>query len=386
MKEITRKFSKILQQRLYEDLNFIQIVLGPRQVGKTTGLQQIISRWQGQSLMVSADEVITPTRDWLNLQWEKARNLAKGSLFVIDEVQKIPHWSETVKYLYDRDRTKRHCKIVLLGSASLTLIKGLAESLVGRYEIIPATHWDLQECYEAFGWELIDFLKYGGYPAAAKLVSDFTRWRDFIRNSIIEPVLIKDILGLSSVHKPALFRQTFELAMAYPAQEISLQKLLGQLQESGNVTTIKHYLELFDAAFLVKTLQKFTGSEIKKRGSSPKIIPLNNALIHAFHSPDDVDSNAEWFGRVFEAAIGAALSKSRGNLYYWREGKFEVDFILQSAGKIYAIEVKSGRKRSTRGLEKFIQQYPDSIPFLIDQKLGCQLLGCQDVDFFINNH
>ena len=324
--------------------------------------------------------MITPSRDWLVLQWEKARLLGKGALFVLDEVQKIPDWSNTIKYLYDQDRKEKHCKIVLLGSASLTLKKGLGESLAGRYEIIPASHWDLQECNEAFGWSVEDYLKFGGYPAAAELTKDISRWQNFIRNSIIEPVLIKDILGLSSVNKPALFRQTFELAMSYPAQEISLQKLLGQLQESGNVTTIKHYLELFEGAFLVKTLQKYTGSEIRKKGSSPKIIPLNNALIHAFRALTDIETDSDWYGRVFEAAVCAALSRTRGNLYYWRDGKFEVDFVLELGRKVYAIEVKSSRKRSTRGLEIFIQRYPGSFPVMIDHPKGSLLLQSQTVD------
>jgi len=374
MHEIKRKFTRILQARLQEELNFIQVVLGPRQVGKTTGLQQIVSEWQGPSLMLTADEVVTPTRDWLALNWEKARQLGKGTLFVIDEVQKIPNWSSVVKYLYDQDRKTRKFRIVLLGSASLSLQKGLGESLAGRYEIIPAGHWDLKECREAFGWTLQEFLKFGGYPAAAELTDDIERWQHFIKNSIIEPVLIKDILGLSAVNKPALFRQTFELAMAYPSQEISLQKMLGQLQESGNVTTIKHYLELFEGAFLLKILQKYTGSEVKKRGSSPKILPLNNGLVHAFRSPEDVDTEADWYGRIFEASIGAALSRLNGRLYYWRDGKFEVDFVLVQNRKVFAIEVKSSRRRGTKGLEKFMQRYPESIPLVIDQETGRLLI------------
>ena len=385
MVEIKRNFTSILEQRLQEDLNFIQVVLGPRQVGKTTGLQQIVKSWPGPSLMISADELITPTTDWLRLNWERARNLGAGVLFVIDEIQKIPDWSTVVKYLFDQDRASHNLKIVLLGSASLGLQRGLAESLAGRYEIIPAHHWNLEECGRAFGWDVEEFLKFGGYPAAAQLASDVERWQSYIRNSIIEPVLIRDILGLTSVNKPALFRQTFELAMSYPAQEISYQKLLGQLQESGNVTTIKHYLELFEGAFLLKTLQKYSGSEVKKRGSSPKIIPLNTALCHSFRSPLTIDKNPDWRGRIFEAAVGAALCRTKGKLYYWRQGKFEVDFVLELEGKLYAIEVKSGRKRSYRGLEKFILKYPGSIPILIDLEAGKELLSAESIDSVIVN-
>ncbi len=383
MVEIKRNFTGILKERLREDLNFIQVVLGPRQVGKTTGLQQIVKSWQGPSLMISADELITPTTGWLQLNWERAKNLGTGALFVIDEIQKIPDWSTVVKYLFDQDRAAKKLKIVLLGSASLSLQRGLAESLAGRYEIIPAHHWNLDECSRAFGWDVDDFLKFGGYPAAAQLISDVERWQNYIRNSIIEPVLIRDILGLTSVNKPALFRQTFELAMSYPAQEISYQKLLGQLQESGNVTTIKHYLELFEGAFLLKTLQKYSGSEVRKRGSSPKIIPLNTALCHGFRSPLAIDDDPDWRGRIFEAAVGAALCRTKGKLFYWRQGKFEVDFVLELEGKIYAIEVKSGRKRSYRGLEKFLMQYPGSIPLLIDLEAGKELLTAESIDMVV---
>ena len=380
MIEIKRNFTRILEKRLGEKLNFIQVVLGPRQVGKTTGLQQIVQAWQGPALMISADEVITPTIDWLKLHWEKARNLGTDALLVVDEVQKIPNWSSAIKYLFDQDRAARKLKVVLLGSASLALQKGLGESLAGRYEVIPANHWGLDECKQAFKWNLEDFLKFGGYPAAAELSEDIDRWQNYVRNSIIEPVLIKDILGLTTVNKPALFRQTFELAMSYPAQEISLQKLLGQLQESGNVTTIKHYLELFEGAFLLKTLQKYTGSEIRKRGSSPKIIPLNMALCHAFRSPTLIDSNSDWRGRIFEAAVGAALSKTKGKLFYWREGKYEVDFVWELEGQLYALEIKSGRKRSSKGLEKFLQRYSRSIPVVIDVVKGEQILEVESID------
>jgi len=385
MTGIKRNFTRLLEERLQEKLNFIQVVLGPRQVGKTTGLQQIVQSWQGPAHMVSADELVTPSGEWLKLHWKEARSSGPDCLFVVDEVQKISEWSTVIKHLYDQDRASRELKVVLLGSASLALQKGLGESLVGRYEVIPANHWGLDECKQAFNWNLEDFLKFGGYPAAAELSQDIARWQSYVRNSIIEPVLIRDILGLTTVNKPALFRQTFELAMSYPAQEISLQKLLGQLQESGNVTTIKHYLELFEGAFLLKTLQKYTGSEIKKRGSSPKIIPLNTALCHAFRSPQIVDSDTDWRGRIFEAAVGAALTRTKGKLYYWREGRYEVDFVLELEGKLYALEVKSGRQRRSRGLEKFIQRYSGSIPIIIDSNKGERILEAEFVDDIVRS-
>lgn len=380
MKEIIRTFTQTLRNRLEEPLNFIQVVLGPRQVGKTTGMEQIIKQWEAPSLIVTADETSAPSPEWLNLKWRQAETLGENTLFVVDEFQKIPKWSSTIKYLFDKVRKSRRMKVVLLGSASLTLQRGLSESLAGRYEIIPANHWNLSECKDAFGWDIHHFLKYGGYPAASELISDTQRWQSFLRNSIIEPVLIKDILGVTSVSKPALFRQTFDLAMSFPAQEISYQKLLGQLQESGNVTTIKHYLDLLEGAYLMKSLQKYSGSEIRKKGSSPKIVPLNTALIHAYRNPERLVNEPEWRGRVFESAVGSALARSDGDLFYWREGKFEIDFVLKLEERIFAIEVKSGRKKHRKGLEKFIEKYPRSIPLLIDESKGEQLLETDKVD------
>jgi len=372
--EIIRDFTSVLEGRLQEDLNFIQVVLGPRQVGKTTGLRQITEKWDGPVQSITADEVAPASADWIELNWKIARSKGKGTLLVIDEIQKISGWSQVVKRLFDEDRTDRRLKVVLLGSASLTLQKGLADSLAGRYEVIHAGHWSLSECREAFGWELNSFLKFGGYPAAAALSSDVNRWKEFINHSIIEPVLLKDLLAIALIHKPALFRQTFLLSLAYPAMEISLQKMLGQLQESGNVSTIKHYLELFEGAYLIKTLQKYSGSEIRKRGSSPKIVPLNTALVNAQGTPEGLEHNPEQLGRIFECAIGAELHRQADELYYWRDGKEEVDFVAICGDQVFAIEVKSGRIRRTGGLMIFIKRYPKAIPVVIDLEKGTRLL------------
>lgn len=379
MRQIKRDFTTMLEQRLRGPLNFIQVVLGPRQVGKTTGLQQIVSGWRGPSLMVSADEVAVPRGDWLAVQWERARRLGENALFVVDEVQKIPDWSGTVKYLFDQDRAARRMKVVLLGSASLTLQRGLADSLAGRFEVIMARHWGLSECREAFGWSLAEFMKFGGYPAAAELAADVGRWQAFIRDAIVEPVLVKDILGLSTVGKPALFRQTFELAMSYPAQEVSLQKLLGQLQDRGNVTTVKHYLELLEGAYLLRSLPKYSGSAVRRRGSSPKILPLNTALVHAFRPPAAVDQDPEWAGRILETVVGAALAAGRDRLYYWRQGRDEVDFVVETQGELFAVEVKSGRRKGLKGLARFLDLHPRAVPVLIGRENVTRLLEAPEV-------
>ena len=376
--QIIRDFSKKLEARLQERLNFIQVVTGPRQAGKTTGLRQIARMWKGPVHSVSADEVAPPTADWIELNWKIARGMGEGTLLVIDEIQKVPGWSERVKRLFDEVRESRSLKVVLLGSASLLMQKGMAESLAGRYEVIHAGHWSLQECSEAFGWGLGEFLKFGGYPAAAELTKDFSRWRDFVNHSIIEPVLLRDLLSLACVNKPALFRQAFQLCLAYPAMEVSLQKLLGQLQESGNVTTIKHYLELFEGAFLIKVLQKYSGSEVKKRGSSPKIVPLNTALVNAKRDSFPSAHDTEWMGRLFECAVGAELCRRYEEVMYWREGGAEVDFVVKTQRGIVAIEVKSGRVKRMGGLEQFCQCYKDAHPIVMDLEKGTKFLDGGD--------
>jgi predicted AAA+ superfamily ATPase len=182
------------------------------------------------------------------------------------------------------------------------------------------------------------------------------------------------LLSLAVVNKPALFRQTFQLCLAYPAMEISLQKLLGQLQESGNVTTIKHYLELFEGAFLIKVLQKYSGSELQKRGSSPKIIPLNTALVNARRDGFSSAQDTEWIGRLFECAVGAELCRRYVEVMYWREGGAEVDFVVKTQRGIVAIEVKSGRVKRMGGLERFCQRYPDALPLVMDLEKGTRFL------------
>ncbi len=367
MKSIFRSFSEQLLKRLQKPLNFIQVVIGPRQVGKTTALKEIVRRWKHGSIMVSADEIAAPDAAWIEFHWNRAKSIGKNTLLVFDEIQKVSDWSRVIKYLFDRDRADRSLQVVLLGSASLQIQQGLTESLTGRYELIHAHHWSYVECRKAFGWDLETYLRFGGYPAASELIKDPKRWREFVRHSIIEPVLSKDILLMAKVAKPALFRQCFELAASYPAQEISLQKLLGQLQEKGNVSTVQHYLELFEGAYLIKTLQKFSGSVALSRQSSPKLIPLNTALTQAVHSAVDEKYDSEWMGRLLESAVGAQLLQMEGELYYWRDGKVEVDYVLKTHKKLYAIEVKSFRRDSSyQGLAQFAKRYPSATPIIID--------------------
>jgi predicted AAA+ superfamily ATPase len=221
---------------------FIQAVAGPRQVGKTTLVLEIVDRWRGPKLYETADQPAPPDVHWIVAQWEKARALMKGKrdgLLVLDEVQKIPRWTEAVKKLWDEDRRgKIRLRVVLLGSSALLVQRGLTESLTGRFELHRHPHWSFAECHACFGINLEDYLVFGGYPGGLVLRRDPVRWGRYIRDAVIETVLGKDVLLLSPVQKPALLRQTFGMACAHPAEVLSFQKMVGQLTDAGNTVTI----------------------------------------------------------------------------------------------------------------------------------------------------
>lgn len=376
---IHRQFVQSLTQRLSEDVSLIQVVVGPRQVGKTTGMRQLLATWAGPSLFVSADDDAHPDEAWLRFQWERAKHLGHGALLVIDEIQKIRDWSRVIKVLFDQDRDVFPLKVVLLGSASLKIQKGLTESLMGRYEKTYVPHWTFAECRQCFGWSFRDYVLYGGYPASAALISDPKRWKRFIRDAIIHPVITQDLLEMGQVHKPALFRQCFEVAMSFPAQEISLQKILGQLQENGNVSTVKHYLELFEGAFLLQVLQKYSGAALTQRASSPKILPLNTALVQGLRPVGMGEDEPEWYGRLFECVVGIKLTTFEGQLYYWREGVYEVDFVLDTGDRLIAIEAKSGRRSHLKGLMRFQALYPKVEIVVIDGRNVESFLQAEEV-------
>jgi predicted AAA+ superfamily ATPase len=353
----------------------MQVLLGPRQVGKSTTVARLSEIWEGPKVVDSADQLVPPKADWIQFLWQKAIEQKSPCLLVIDEIQKVKNWANVLKILFDRDRKHHHLRVVLLGSASLSIQSGLNESLAGRYEVIRCPHWGLDESREAFSWDLTTYLKFGGYPSAADLISEIPRWRMFMRDSIIEPVLGRDLQTAITIQKPALLRQLFELAMHYPAQEISYQKLLGQLQEQGNTSIIKHYLEILAGGYLLATLEKYSGSLVRQKASSPKILPLAPALIHAFHDPQSIDSDPEWRGRVFEAAIGAHLHQLPGEMMYWREQNLEVDYVLKIDGRVIGIEVKSGRRKREHGIVAFKKAFPKADTLILDLQSGEQFLA-----------
>lgn len=361
MKMITRSFVDVLAARMKEPDGLIQAVLGPRQVGKTTGVKQCLERLGMPSLYASADDLIAPNPQWLLEQWQRALLLPEGAVLVVDEVQKIDQWQETLKNLWD-NHNSRHLRVAVLGSSSFEIQQKMKESLAGRYEELRVHHWNAGES-GLLGISRDQYLVQGGYPGSYRFLKDAGRWQAYLRDSIVENILNKDIFRLRPLAKPALFRQFLEIIRAYPCQEISYTKLLGRLQDKGNVELIKHYLFLLECAYLYKGLEKYSRKEHLKKGSSPKILPLCPALC-TYAGALDSWREPENRGRLFETAVGAALSRLPGRLYYWREGKDEVDFVFES-DRIFAIEVKSGRKRPGNGLGAFLKAFPAATALLI---------------------
>ncbi len=357
-----RPFVAQLEKRLLGEQPLIQVLVGPRQVGKTTGIRQLLGRYSGNHHFANADDLLVTDRSWLLEQWQKALLRGDGALLVIDEIQKIPNWSETLKSLWDNN--PRRLRVVVLGSSSLQIQTGLSESLAGRFELTRVYHWTFTELKEAFGYDLERYLLYGGYPGAVPYESEYDRWYAYLKDSIVEAVIGKDILLNRKVGNPALFRQAFEILCRYPAQEISFTKLLGQLQDKGNTALIKYYIELYSGAFLIHSLEKFSAKGWLTRSSSPKILISCPALYTMTAGPRVLD-DPEARGRVFELVVGAQLLQLPGELFYWREKNAEVDFIYQYQGKVWAIEVKSGRRKSAKGLETFMKHFPDAIPIVL---------------------
>lgn len=353
-----RQYTDILANRLDEPRRFIQVVSGPRQVGKSTLVDQVLQGQKQPYIFASADEPTLRGSEWIAQQWDAARlktkDNKKGAILAIDEVQKAPGWSESIKRLWDEDsRKKVLLKVVLLGSAPLLIESGLTESLAGRFEVLKLPHWSFSEMRDAFNFTCDEYIFYGGYPGAASLIKDQHRWERYIRDSLIETTISRDILLLTRVDKPALLRRLFELGCLYSGQIISYNKILGQVQDAGNTTTLAHYLELLSAAGMVTGLQKFSNQAIRVRGSSPKMQVLNTALVTAQTGLDisEARKDTEYWGRLVESAVGAHLANAEmtglGSLYYWRDHNREVDFVFKIGRKLTAIEVKSGRAPDT---------------------------------------
>ena len=369
-----------ITKRISEPRKHIQVLMGPRQVGKTTMASQMLKKVNIPYIYESADTITAVNTSWIEQIWDTARikmktQSAKEFILVIDEIQKIINWSETVKLLWDNDSlTGINLKLVLLGSSRLLLQKGLTESLAGRFETLYLGHWSFAEMNEAFNWDADQYAWYGGYPGGAELIHDEDRWKNYINNSLIETSVSKDILMLTRVDKPALLKSLFELGCHYSGQILSITKILGRLQEAGNTTTLSHYLNLLNTAGLLSGLEKYAADVIRKRSSIPKFQVHNNALLSAQKNEyfnEIIKKPAEW-GHVIESSVGAHLinhSISQNySVYYWRERNDEVDFILEKRGKIIAIEVKSNSGVNTKGLNAFKSKYNTEKIYLLNNK------------------
>jgi predicted AAA+ superfamily ATPase len=366
-----RFFVSELLRRWSKPTALMQVVLGPRQVGKTTGLQQVADAWKGPKHFASADGVADAGARWLEQQWQEARRSeARGEriLLVVDEIQKVAQWSEHIKALWDAEiRRPDPMAVCLLGSSATLLAKGLSESLAGRFEVLRVGHWQYAEMRDAFGWDLERYLYFGGYPGGAALADEPGRWAEYVGASLIESALNRDVLALHPVDKPALLRRLFALACEHAAEVLSYNKMLGQLTEAGNASTLAKYQELLAQAGLLMGLSKHSGSAVRRRASSPKWLPLNTALITAPRGLDPAAWRAhpDHWGRLVEAAVGTHLYAETqrhwgSRLAWWRDGNNEVDYVLSRGDSVLGIEVKSGRQglRSARSLDAFKAAFP----------------------------
>ena len=384
MKTFRRSMFHKLLARMQEPRRFLQVLTGPRQVGKTTLARQITKELSIPVHYVSADEPTLQDRAWLGQQWDIARMLthkdkaATPALLIIDEVQKVAGWSETVKRLWDEDTdTDLPLRVLLSGSSPLLIQTGLTESLAGRFEILPVPHWSFSEMRSAFGWSVEQYIYFGGYPGSAELIKDEPRWRRYIIDSLIETTISRDILLMTRVDKPALLRRMFSLACAYSGQILSFQKMLGQLHDAGNTVTLAHYLDLLNGAGLAVGLSKYAGQKVRQRASSPKLQVLNTALMTASAGNTFTGAQVErdYWGRVVESAVGAHLLNSTTGtgieVGYWFDCNREVDFVLSSGKKVVGIEVKSGnRETALPGMAAFEKTFP------VQRKL---LVGAQGI-------
>lgn len=374
---LTRQEYDVLRRRLGEPRKFIQVVLGPRQIGKTTVVRQVLHDINKPQLYFSADDTAVAGSAWLASCWTAARLEAQthpdaGCVLVIDEIQKVPNWSETVKRQWDDDTwNERNIKVVLLGSSRALILQGLSESLMGRFEEIRMTHWTYAEMRDCFGLTVDEFIYFGGYPGAVEMMQDEARWKVYVRNSMIDATVNRDIFEDVRIGKAALLRKTLELGAAYSGKILSLTKLLREIQDAGNVMTIAGYLERLNQCGLLGTFQKFSVDDARRRASIPKFQVHNNALLTALSAGtfEQVRSDPVKWGHYVESAVGAYLISQAYRLqfevFYWRDGNNEVDFVLRKDSKVVALEVKSNHERYTKGLDVFCQKFRPNVVLIV---------------------
>ena len=374
----------------------IVAITGPRQTGKTTiavRACQLLGESGYSCWYVAMDDPTpaafpspgpldameavpvgaVPDEQWLVEVWESARRAARraerGLVLVLDEIHLVPRWSGIVKGLWDGDR-RSGCPlhVVILGSAPWRMLTGLNESLSGRFDALPTTHWSLWEMAKAFNLTVDEYLFFGGYPGALSDGSGTGRlaaWRDHIARAIVAPAIDRDIVGLTRVTKPAVMRQLMDLAPQYSGQLMSYNKLLGQLRDAGNTATVARYLDLLSDAGLVTGLSRYTPAPHLGRASSPKLNVLNTALMTApsGYTLEEARADRSYWGRLVESAVGAHLFNTRATatrLHFWRVPPHEVDFVVARGPHLLGIEVKHGKSRRPSGLHAFADRFRDA--------------------------
>ena len=354
-----RNFVNTLLDRLSEKTPLIQVIVGPRQVGKSTGIKQVLNN---QGVYFTADSPVPIHFSEIEALWSEAMQLEKPIL-AIDEVQKISGWSEVIKKLWDTK--EKPIYLMLSGSAALAIEKKLKESLAGRYELIRVEHWNFSEAQDVFSMSVKDFIEYGCYPGAQAFKKELDRWGLYVRDSIIEPAISRDLLQLQPVEQPALLRQLFSVCVGHPSQIVSLNKIQGQLQDKKSLATLQNYLELLSHGFLVTGLQKFSRNAVRTKSSPPKLIIHDNSLIRCFEKPIQQDIPNTRLGFYLENAVGARLIESGWDTFYWKDRKLEVDFItIGPLNQKWAIEVKTSKpkKEDLIGLFTFCELNPEFTP------------------------
>ncbi len=372
-----RPITNVIIARLSEKRKFIQIILGPRQVGKSTAIRQATKELLYPTVYVLADLPLPPNHEFIAQHWNEARKQARGGqrvILVLDEIQKIEGWSNIVKKFWDEDTHEgRNIQVVLLGSSALMIQKKLPESLAGRFEIIRFTHWSYMECHEAFGCSLENYLFYGGYPGGYELMNEERRWKRFVTDSLVETAITRDIMFLADVQKPVLLRKLLYLGCEFGGQVLSYGKILGDLHDAGSKLTLMNYQKYLEAAFLMGGLQAWKGKGILRQKSPPKWLPLNTALMTALSSKSkkEMMTDKKVYGRLVEVAIGAYLYNQAlvngYEIYYWREGDAEIDFVVRYGEKLLGIEVKTGFEYGGKAFNLFKDRYPKAQTLLVGE-------------------
>ena len=381
-----------IKKRLEEPRKFIQVVMGARQIGKSTVVKQVLKDLDAPFQFYSADNVPTTNSAWISDCWVAVRSLMQSNgwesaVLVIDEIQKIANWSEAVKKEWDSDSFNDiNIKVLLLGSSRVLLEKGLSESLAGRFEEIRMSHWSYAEMSEAFGLSLEQYVFFGGYPGAASLIGDEERFQQYIQSAIIEATINKDILMDTPISKPALLKQTFELGAAYSGELLSLNKMLGSLQDAGNTATLAGYINLLGESGMLCGLQKYSIDLARRKASIPKLQVYNNALKMIYNGLtfEQAITNRKVWGRIFESGIGAYLVSQafirRLEVFYWRERNDEVDFILRKNKSVVAIEIKSNAEKNTNGLKVFKELFNPTASLVVgDGGISAKDFLCMDL-------